>query len=286
MRYFIIDDDRASRRMLKQMIEESGLGIVVGEAEDGKESLPKVLPTQPDFVLIDLLMPEIDGIETMERLKREGYDGQFVMISQVINKEMVGKAYEKGVEFFIHKPLNKIEVTSVLKRMKEHYSLSDSLMRIKESIAQIETNHFLPKQRNVKEIVVSILKDMGIVGESGSNDIITMMEILMQTNDGQLPLLKELYEAVAKKTNKEDIKKESKAIEQRVRRTILSAMNNIATLGTIDYTNPEFEYYAPRYFDFQEIRNIMNDDESTKIKVNTRKFLQVLYLEVRDKFYE
>ncbi len=63
-------------------------------------------------------------------------------------------------------------------------------------------------------------------------------------------------------------------------------MNNLATLGSIDYTNPEFEYYAPRYFDFQEIRNLMNDHITTKTKVNIRKFLQVLYLEVRDKFYE
>ena len=46
-------------------------------------------------------------------------------------------------------------------------------------------------------------------------------------------------------------------MEQRIRRTILTAMNNLASLGSIDYTNPEFEYYAPRYFDFQEIRNQM-----------------------------
>ena len=51
-----------------------------------------------------------------------------------------------------------------------------------------------------------------------------------------------------------DIKKESKAIEQRIRRTILAAVNNLASLGCVDYTNPEFEYYAPRYFDFQEIQ--------------------------------
>lgn len=288
MRYFIVDDDPVSRRMLKQMIEESGLGVVIGEAENGIESLSKVMSTQPDFVLIDLLMPEMDGIETMERLKKEGFRGQFVMISQVVNKDMVGEAYEKGVEFFIHKPLNKVEVTTVLKKMKEQTHLADSLMRIKESIAQIEVNSLQPKQQSVKEIVVSILNDIGIAGESGSNDIITMIELLMQKNVSQLPPLKELYEAVAKreKNSDEEIKKESKAIEQRIRRTILAAMNNLATLGSIDYTNPEFEYYAPRYFDFQEIRNLMNDHITTKTKVNIRKFLQVLYLEVRDKFYE
>ena len=75
----------------------------------------------------------------------------------------------------------------------------------------------------------------------------------------QLPPLKDLYEAVARQNRNRnvDVKKESKAIEQRIRRTILAAINNLASLGAIDYTNPEFEYYAPRYFDFQEIRNRM-----------------------------
>ena len=56
--------------------------------------------------------------------------------------------------------------------------------------------------------------------------------------------------AMLTKTTPDDILKESKAIEQRVRRTILAGMINLANLGIVDYTNSEFEYYAPRYFDF------------------------------------
>ena len=63
----------------------------------------------------------------------------------------------------------------------------------------------------------------------------------------------------------------------------------MASLGSIDYTNPEFEYYAPRYFDFQEIRKRMKqiqEDNRTpaKVKINIKKFLQVLYLETVDKY--
>ncbi|MGV7807527.1 DNA-binding domain-containing protein, partial [Mycobacterium kansasii] len=91
-------------------------------------------------------------------------------------------------------------------------------------------------------------------------------------------------EAVARKTKIDplEILKESKAIEQRIRRTVGAAMNNIATLGVVDYTNPEFEYYAPRYFEFSEIRTVMKaiQDETTpkKVKINVKKFLQVLYI--------
>ena len=74
----------------------------------------------------------------------------------------------------------------------------------------------------MKEIVLSILSDMGIIGEVGSDDIVAIMEFLFDQNDtkSQLPPLKELYEAIARKMENVIMSKESKAIEQRFRRTI------------------------------------------------------------------
>jgi two-component system, response regulator YcbB len=277
--------------MLAQIITEGGLGTVIGEAESGKKSLPLILSSQPDFVLIDFLMPELDGIETIEQLQNEGFRGQFIMISQVVNKEMVGEAYERGVEFFIHKPINRIEVSSILKKTAEQLQLKNSLLQIRDSLVNLGPNTTRKTQRNVKETVLSILNDMGIVGEAGSDDIVSMIEILMENGDynAQVPSLRELYEAAAKKMDAKNLEKESKAIEQRIRRTIISAVNNLASLGSIDFTNPEFEYYAPRFFDFAEIRIRMkqiqeNDDSPMKVKVNSKKFLQMLYREVVDKY--
>ena len=291
MRYFIVDDDIASRRMLKQIITECEIGSVIGEAESGAKSLPIILSTQPDCVLIDLLMPELDGIETIELLRNEGFQGQFIMISQVVNKEMVGEAYEKGIEFFIHKPINRVEVSSILKKTAEQFRLKNSLLQIQESLAHISSGQIA--KRSIKVIVMSILNDMGIVGEPGSRDIVSMIEILVHEmeNGEQLPSLKALYEEVAQKNISENgnIIRESKAIEQRIRRTVLAAINNLASLGSIDYTNPEFEYYAPRYFDFHEIRNrmkqIQEDNQApARVKINIRKFLQMLYRETVDKY--
>ena len=103
------------------------------------------------------------------------------------------------------------------------------------------------------------------------------------------PPLKDIYESLAEKQNAEDIKKEMKAIEQRLRRTILVAIQHMATIGSIDYTSREFEHYAPRYFEFQEIRRLMievgeNRLNSSKIKINIKKFLQVLYFEVLESY--
>lgn len=279
--------------MLKKIITDGDLGVVVGEAESGVSCFSAVLTMHPDVVLIDLLMPEIDGIETIELLRQKGFQGQFIMISQVENKEMVAEAYEKGVEFFIHKPINRVEVQSILKKIAEQYRMKDSLIAIQASLSSIGLAKTVEKKKSVKEIVLSILNDMGIIGETGTDDIISIIEYLMNQEEkvAQLPVLKELYEAVASRmetATEEAIKKESKAMEQRIRRTLLTAIHNLASLGSIDYTNPEFEYYAPRYFDFQEVRNQMVDiregkSENTKVKVNSKKFLQVLYLETLEK---
>ncbi|QED50004.1 response regulator [Cytobacillus dafuensis] len=293
MRYFIIDDDMASRKMLEKIIVEEEIGHVIGVAENGQKAIQSILSTRPDFVLIDFLMPEMDGIETIEQLRMQGFKGKFIMISQIVNKEMVGEAYEKGVEFFIHKPINRIEVHSILKRTAEQFHLKHSLLTIRESLAHIESPNFSQRLRSVREIALSILNDMGIIGEVGSKDMVLMLEILMNRNNSStvLPPLKELYEAVAisKGADGDNIKKESKSIEQRIRRAIIAALNSLASLGTIDYTNPKFEYYAPRYFDLQEIRVQMkkiesDSTETMKAKINIKKFLQVLYVETVEKF--
>lgn len=286
MRYFIVDDDRASRMMLNHIINESTLGTVIGEAANGEEAIPQILMTQPDFVLIDLLMPHLDGIATIERLQENRFNGSFIMISQVVNKDMVAEAYEKGIEFFIHKPINKIEVQTILRKTEEQHRLKNSIQAIRQSLTSFEMPQVQTK-KTVRDHVQSILNDMGIVGEVGSEDITKIIEQLVSEkhNLAPLPPLKEIYEKLASltKTSPDDILKESKAIEQRIRRTILAAMINLANLGIVDYTNSEFEYYAPRYFDLTDIRHLMNQielDGERKTKVNIKKFIQVLYSDI------
>lgn len=290
MRYFIVDDDRASRVMLSAIINDCELGTVIGEAKDGIDAIPQILMMQPEFVLIDLLMPNLDGIETIERLQKSGFEGHFIMISQVVNKEMVAEGYSKGIEFFIHKPINKIEVQMVLQRTTEQYRLKNSLQAIRQSLSNFEVPEIKHTKKTTRDHIQTILNDMGIIAEIGSEDIIKITEQLLieKHKIAPLPPLKEVYERVAMstKTTPDDIAKEIKAIEQRVRRTILAAMINLANLGIVDYTNAEFEYYTPRYFDLTDIRYLMQqieNNEQRKAKVNIKKFIQVLYSEIISK---
>lgn len=290
--FVIVDDDAVCRRMLQNIIEQCKLGEVAGTAEEGEEGVRTILELKPDIVLIDLLMPGQDGIETIAQLRSRGYQGKFIMISQIENKEMVGQAYQRGIEFFIHKPINRLEVEAVLLKVNERRKYERHILEIKQSLAMFDPveSPSVRREPTAREVMKPILMDLGIIGETGSKDVISIMEYLMENRQaGDFPPLKELYESAARasKQSKSDVEKESKAVEQRIRRTVMAALNHLASIGLTDYSNPKFEYYAPLYFDFQDIRmrmKVMDEEQSPdKGKVNIKKFLQVLYIEVLEK---
>lgn len=296
--YCIIDDDPVCRRMLENIIEDSALGNVVESNAGGQYGIESVLRTQPDVVLIDLLMPEIDGIRIISELTKRKYQGKFVMISQIDNKEMVGEAYKTGVDFFIHKPINNVEVEAVLKNVKAQLTLNRSVAEIKRSLAGLERLNPQPlatiqKVNTVRDIVQYILMDIGLLGEAGSKDMVSAVEILVEEDlsIADFPPLKDLYEMIAirhyPEMNKLELNREIKAIEQRMRRAVLAALTNLASLGLTDYSNPKFEHYAPLLFDFQDVRLKMSELEregnKSRVKMNVKKFLQVLYIETLEK---
>ncbi|MCT2195273.1 response regulator [Paenibacillus sp. p3-SID1389] len=295
--FCIVDDDASARKMLQHIIEDSGLGEVTGTAGGGAEGVRQILSEPPDIVLMDLLMPDQDGIEVIDSLRAQGCSSRFVMISQIENQDMVGRAYRSGIEFFIRKPINRIEVETVLRKINERYALGHYLDEIKSSLKKLEDLRSAPlaaqNKRTVREAIQPILMNMGLIGESGSRDMIAIMELLLERGGeagGNLPPLKELYRQTAAtyKTKPEDIAKEVKAIEQRLRRALMAGLTNLASLGLTDYGNPRFEYYAPLYFDFEDVRMKMKEIEegrepgNSKGKVNIKKFLQVLFIEVQE----
>lgn len=225
------------------------------------------------------------------------------MISQIDNKTMVEEAYKNGIEFFIHKPINRIEVTTVIENVKAKYKLTRSLDEIRKSLSNLDmltvstpSLHQSGNERHsVRRVAQHILMDIGLLGESGSNDMLTAIELLVDNKYAvhEFPSLKELYKMVAMKDNEEksetELNREIKAIEQRIRRAVLVALTNMASIGLTDYAHPKFEYYAPLFFDFNDVRTKMkeleNEETNSKVKINVKKFLHVLYLETLEKLH-
>ena len=288
MNYFILDDDISTRKIMHRIIREESLGDVIGESDHPIEAESEILLLKPDIVLIDLLMPLQDGIETVRHLKEKNFSGKIIMISQIENKEMVAKAYKNGIEYFIHKPVNRVEVTAVINNVLEKIKMEQSLLKIKESLNlfPFANEQNTPSKQNSKVIIENIFSDLGILGENGSRDIEEIMNHLLRNNiDINKISLKGLYREVLKSQNLDTSENAVKALEQRLRRAIIQALTNLASLGLTDYTHPKFENFATKFFDFHEVRLKMNDIDEKKThrnsRVNIRKFLHALYIEVK-----
>jgi len=274
--FCIIDDDIAIRRMLREIIREGQLGEVVGEAERGDTALKFLTSTQVDIILVDLLLPDTDGI-TLVRSIKAMMDSACVMISEVQAKEMVGEAYAAGIEFFIHKPLNSREVQAVLGKVCETLRLRRAVSSIYRSVSEVASvNVPAPASRTdrARQKMRAVLHDMGIGGDTGARDLEETALFIVNSQVGDMFSVKDLLGFHAG-----DGQASQKAAEQRMRRAVSAALRHLAALGLEDYSNPRFENYAATFFDFSEVRRVMRSlerGENYGGKISLKCFLSAL----------
>ncbi|AJA47161.1 transcriptional regulatory protein GlnL [Clostridium pasteurianum DSM 525 = ATCC 6013] len=299
MNFFIVDDDEAIRSMISEIIEDYDLGNVVGQAEDGALiDIGMLNFKKVDILIIDLLMPIKDGIHTVKDFGKP-LAFKIIMLSQVEDKKIIGEAYNLGIEYYITKPINRLEVIKVIEKVISNIKLEKSISDIQKTLSLLGLNKSRSSEEKpvfkntILESAEFILTDLGMITESGSKDILDMLQYIIEldknnSNEYEFPSLKNLFINISKKrlgkSHKEiDLKKEIKASEQRVRRAILQGLTHIASLGLTDYSNPKFEDYASKFFDFTEVRKKMmeleNEILNSHIRINTKKFIKVLYME-------
>ena len=130
MKFYLVDDDRNIRKILKLIIEERGIGEVVGSYGNPDDAIEDLSVCSVDIVIVDLLMPNMDGITFIKKASEINPSLTFVMISQVSSKDMISEAYENGIEFYIQKPINSIEVESVLKKVTDSLNLKRTVAKV------------------------------------------------------------------------------------------------------------------------------------------------------------
>jgi two-component system response regulator YcbB len=191
--------------------------------------------------LIDLLLPVKDGIQIIEAAKAEGYQGKFIMISQVEDENMIAKAYERGIIFFISKPINLVEVINVIKGVCHNIELERSMQLIKNAVININQKPQPLSKSVTNSDVARIFTDIGIISETGSSELMKLIHKIMEhkrVSPSEQYQLQDFYKELAEKEYSDgDAAANSKTIEQRIRRVILKALENIALLGHDDYYN-------------------------------------------------
>ena len=114
VRYLVVDDSVFARKNLTKMIDSFG-GQVAGEAGDGCTAITEYDRTRPDIVLMDITMPQMEGIEAAERIVRQHPDARIVMVSSVGYQENIVAALQKGARHFVQKPVKPEVLYEVIK---------------------------------------------------------------------------------------------------------------------------------------------------------------------------
>ena len=101
----LIDDDEFIRTSLRLLLREADF-VVTGEAKTGEDGLAQVERLQPDVVCLDIQMPGMDGLATLQQLKANWPDIAVLMITSSSTRESVDRAMALGADGYIVKPFN------------------------------------------------------------------------------------------------------------------------------------------------------------------------------------
>ena len=112
-----VDDERHIVRLVQVNLERAGYEVVT--AFDGKDALEKVASEQPDLVVLDVMMPYMDGFEVLQNLRKNQStrDLPVIMLTAKAQDADVFRGWQSGVDCYLTKPFNPMELISFVKRI-------------------------------------------------------------------------------------------------------------------------------------------------------------------------
>jgi two-component system chemotaxis response regulator CheY len=113
LKVMLVDDSAFMRNMLKKLVTENG-AEVVAEAGDGGEALNKYQQAHPDLVFMDIMMPNVNGIEGLKKIMSTDKNAKIVMCTSVGQEKVVAEAVESGASDFIVKPFTPDDIKTII----------------------------------------------------------------------------------------------------------------------------------------------------------------------------
>ncbi len=149
----VVDDESQIRDLLKEFLTNEAYEVIL--ASNGKEAIELAEREHPDVILLDVMMPEIDGIEVCKRLKEEPKT-QFIpiiVITGYVDNKIV--AIEVGADDFVHKPVNLTELAFRVKSILRTRYLTDELERAVAYIQELDKYPTALKKGGLRETAIS-----------------------------------------------------------------------------------------------------------------------------------
>ena len=113
-RILIVDDASFMRLVLRNVLQGAG-HEVVGEAADGQAGVEKYMELKPDLTLMDMVMPELGGVEAVKKIRELDTEARVLMCSATGQEALIQQARDAGVKGFISKPFQESDVVQAVK---------------------------------------------------------------------------------------------------------------------------------------------------------------------------
>ena len=224
IKVMIADAGEDFRSLMSDTLSAEGDMEVVGTAADGAEALALLERETPDVLLLDLVLPRIDGIELLRRMAERGVQPVTMVVSAFYNQRMISRCAELGAYYFIPKPCDVAALTEQIRRSvrDEPVILSTALTETRPAAPDLETT--------VTEVIHEIGVPAHIKGYQYLREAILLTIADMEIINA---VTKALYPAVAKKYG---------TTPSRVERAIRHAIEVAWDRGDIDVLNSYFGY--------------------------------------------
>ena len=171
----IIDDEVELCQSLSEILKEEEEGYGVSVADSGKDGLAKIKEEVPDLVLLDMKMPEMDGIETLEKIKAIDKDILVIMLTAYQTVETAVKAMKLGAYDYISKPFKYEELKIIIKRALQTRDLSQEVISLRHQLRdKFSFRNIIGRSDKIKKVLYKIEKvaptntTVLIRGESGT----------------------------------------------------------------------------------------------------------------------
>lgn len=117
MRFLVVDDSNFSRKKIADFVTQVG-GTVIGEASDGLEAVEQYAKLLPEFVTMDIEMPNLNRIEASKEILKNHKEANIILITSSIDKKEILIALKNGVKHVMQKPITIEEFTKIINELK------------------------------------------------------------------------------------------------------------------------------------------------------------------------
>ena len=192
-RILVVDDESSIRESLRLVLRRD---FDVLTADGGRDALDKVGAFKPDLILLDIMMPEMDGLAVLERLKEQHPDPVVIMLTAVTSLKTVVEAMKNGAQEYLAKPFEVDDLKMVLRRALDHRDLHRELQQLRSQLTERFRNEkIIGEATSMADVFETIdqIRDRKttvlIQGESGTGKELVARAIHFSSNRREQPFV-------------------------------------------------------------------------------------------------